>query len=73
MTQESRTEEEKYKERIVRILDKDIEGGMKLYAGLTKIKGVSWSMANAVCKMLKITPCLCKHECACKKEFKNEK
>ena len=54
MTQESRTEEEKYRERIVRLLDKDIEGGMKLYAGLTKIKGVSWSMANAVCKMLKI-------------------
>jgi hypothetical protein len=26
-----------------------------------------------VCKMLKITPCLCKHECGCKKEFKNEK
>jgi len=54
MIQEQKTEEEKYKERIVRILDKDIEGGMKIYAGLTKIKGVSWSMANAVCKKLKI-------------------
>jgi len=41
-------------ERIVRILSKDIEGGMKIYAGLTKVKGVSWSMANAICKVLKI-------------------
>ena len=38
--------------RIVRILSKDIEGGMTLYAGLTKIKGVSWTLANAVCKKL---------------------
>lgn len=54
MTQEQKTEEEKYRERIVRILDEDIEGGMRIYAGLTKIKGVSWSMANAICKKLKI-------------------
>ncbi|HUW43344.1 MAG TPA: 30S ribosomal protein S13 [Bacillota bacterium] len=54
MTQEQEIEEAKYKERIVRILDEDIEGGMKIYAGLTKIKGVSWSMSNAVCKILKI-------------------
>jgi small subunit ribosomal protein S13 len=44
---------EKYEERIVRILSEDIEGKMTVYAGLTKIKGVSWSMANAVCKALK--------------------
>jgi len=43
-----------YKEKIVRILSKDIEGGMKIYPGLTKIKGVSWSLANAVCKILNI-------------------
>ena len=47
-------EEKKYRERIVRILDEDIEGGMGIYAGLTKIKGVSWSISNAVCKILKI-------------------
>lgn len=46
--------EKDYREKIVRILSKDIEGGMKLYAGLTKIKGVSWSLANATCKSLKI-------------------
>ena len=43
-----------YEEKIVRILSKDIEGGMKIYPGLTKIKGVSWTLANAVCKILKI-------------------
>ena len=43
-----------HKERIVRILSKDIEGKMKVYAGLTKIKGISWGVSNAVCKILKI-------------------
>ncbi len=47
-------EEKKYKERIVRILSKDIEGGMTIYAGLATIKGISWSMANALCKILQI-------------------
>ncbi|MCK5149935.1 30S ribosomal protein S13 [Candidatus Pacearchaeota archaeon] len=47
-------DEEKYEERIVRILSKDIEGGMKVYPGLTKIKGVSWSLSNAVCKILEM-------------------
>jgi len=45
---------EKENERIIRILSKDIEGGMKIYPGLTKIKGVSWSLSNAVCEVLKI-------------------
>ncbi len=54
--QRQKTDEEKYAERIVRILSEDIEGGMKVYPGLTKIKGVSWAMANAVCKVLKIDP-----------------
>ena len=45
---------EKYEERIVRILSEDIEGKMKVYAGLTKIKGLSWAMANAICKSLNI-------------------
>ncbi len=47
-------QQEKREERLVRILSKDIEGRMKLYAGLTKIKGVSWALSNAVCKSLKI-------------------
>jgi len=42
--------EDSYK--IVRILSKDIEGGMTIYAGLTKIKGISWSVSNAICVVL---------------------
>ena len=41
-------------ERVVRILTQDIEGKMEIYAGLAKIKGVSWSLANATCKKLGI-------------------
>jgi len=40
--------------RIVRILSKDIEGGMNVYSGLTRVKGISWSLSNAICKILKI-------------------
>jgi len=52
--QKGQLKEEKHEERIVRILSKDIEGKMKLYPGLTKIKGVSWAISNAVCKILGI-------------------
>ncbi|MFH1607520.1 MAG: 30S ribosomal protein S13 [archaeon] len=45
---------EKHEDRIVRILSKDIEGKMKIYPGLTKVKGVSWTLSNALCKVLKI-------------------
>lgn len=51
---EKQTAQQKTEERIVRILSKDIEGGMKVYPGLTKIKGISWSMSNAACNLLKI-------------------
>jgi len=47
-------EDKKYGEKLVRILSEDIGGNMKLYAGLTKIKGVSWGLANAVCHSLKM-------------------
>ncbi len=52
--QKQKTDEEKYKERMIRILSEDIEGGMMIYAGLTKIKGISWGLSNAICKVLKI-------------------
>ena len=38
--------------RIIRIMQKDIEGRTNIYPGLTKIKGVSWSLSNAVCKKM---------------------
>ncbi len=47
-------ENQKYEGKIIRILSQDIEGNMKVYPGLTKIKGISWSLSNAICKKLKI-------------------
>ena len=44
----------KSEDRLVRILSKDIEGKMTIYAGLTKIKGISWAFSNAICKKLRI-------------------
>jgi len=41
-------------ERIVRILAKDIEGGMTVYSGLATIKGISWAYSNAICHALGI-------------------
>ena len=43
-----------YKGKVVRILSRDVDGSMNLYSGLAKIKGVSWSLSNATCKILKI-------------------
>ncbi|MCS7134446.1 MAG: 30S ribosomal protein S13 [Candidatus Pacearchaeota archaeon] len=40
--------------QIVRIASVDIPGNMNVYAGLTKIKGISWSMSNAICNALGI-------------------
>lgn len=35
--------------RIIRILQTDVPSNKSLYAGLTRIKGVSWSISNAIC------------------------
>jgi len=35
--------------KIVRILQTDIPGNKRVYAGLTRIKGVSWAISNALC------------------------
>lgn len=50
----AQTQEQKFEGRVVRILSKDIEGKMNLYAGLATIKGISWAMANAICKALNL-------------------
>lgn len=49
-----RPEEKKYEEKLIRILSKDIEGGLNAYVGLTKIKGISWGLSNAICKLLNL-------------------
>lgn len=35
--------------KIVRILQTDVPGNKNIYAGLTRIKGVSWAISNAIC------------------------
>ncbi len=54
MEQKTKPSEKSIEERIVRILSKDIEGKMTIYSGLTKIKGISWAISNAICKKLGI-------------------
>ncbi len=41
---------------IVRIMQTDIPGEKNLLTGLTYLKGVSWSISNAICKILKLNP-----------------
>jgi small subunit ribosomal protein S13 len=54
MSEEKKPKQEQKEDRIVRILQKDIEGKSNVYAGLAKIKGVSWALSNAVCKKVEI-------------------
>ena len=55
MTQKlSQKEKKDYDEKIIRLVSEDVRGGMRIYAGLVKIKGVSWGVANAICKNLNI-------------------
>lgn len=39
---------------IVRILNTDIKGDANIYYGLTLIKGISWTLSNVICYLLKI-------------------
>jgi len=54
------TEKKKYARKeeedvtLVRVLGKDIRGDKKLGAALTKINGISWTLGNAICKILKL-------------------
>ena len=46
--------EEQEEVTLVRILGKDVRGDKKLALGLTKISGISWSFANAICSVLEL-------------------
>lgn len=52
--QEEKPEEKKQAFSIIRIVQTDIPGDKKVLTGLTYIKGVSWSISNAICKILRI-------------------
>jgi small subunit ribosomal protein S13 len=53
-TQVKKRQIEEETEVLVRILGFDVPSTKKVYVGLTKIKGISWSVSNAVCVKLKI-------------------
>jgi len=54
MAKENIKQETKEEASLVRILGKDIRGDKKVLAGLTKITGISWAFANAICKKLNL-------------------
>ena len=41
---------------IVRLIDRDIEGKVPIRHALSKVKGVGFMMANAICNVLKLDP-----------------
>ncbi|MDD5193793.1 MAG: 30S ribosomal protein S13 [Candidatus Nanoarchaeia archaeon] len=41
---------------LIRIMQTDIPGNKRILTGLTYIKGVSWTISNAMCKILKMNP-----------------
>jgi len=45
-------QEKKQEQSLVRIAMTDIPGNMNLYAGLTRIKGISWTLSSIICKKL---------------------
>ncbi|MFH1425236.1 MAG: 30S ribosomal protein S13 [archaeon] len=52
--QKPKFKEETVEETLVRIAGYDIKGNKNLLVGLTKIKGISWSLSNATCLILKM-------------------
>jgi small subunit ribosomal protein S13 len=48
--------EQKMSYTLVRIMQTDIPGNKKLLTGLTYLKGVSWTISNAICKILEMDP-----------------
>ena len=46
--------EDDYTESLIRIYSTDVPGNKKLFVGLTYIKGVSWAIANAICRTIGI-------------------
>ena len=50
----SKRPEEDRSETLVRIFGYDIPGSRPLYVGLTRIKGISWALANVLCIKLQL-------------------
>jgi len=53
-TQNKNPKQMERQETLVRIMQTDIKGRTNVYAGLTRIKGISFSLSNAICKTLEL-------------------
>lgn len=51
-TEKRRPPAQEYSEVLIRIYGYDIPGSRNIYAGLTRIKGISWAISNATCLKL---------------------
>jgi len=49
-----RKEQKQREEYLIRIASTDIPGSTSIYSGLTRIKGISWMISSAVCKLLNL-------------------
>lgn len=49
---DKRPNQDQLNEVLIRILGYDIPGSKNLFSGLTRIKGVSWAISNAICLKL---------------------
>jgi len=47
-------EEKRRAEVLIRIFSTDVHGNFSVYHGLTRVKGISWAMSNALCNSLKM-------------------
>ncbi len=54
MTEQNKQEKTQEFEKILRIVQTDIPGEKNIYSGLTRIKGVSWSFSNFICRKLNL-------------------
>jgi small subunit ribosomal protein S13 len=67
MTEEEKHKKKEFKEKkprieeqpqraevLVRIFSTDIPGNFGVYHGLTRVKGISWALSNAICSSLKL-------------------
>lgn len=51
---EHKEQREQELDTLIRIFGYDLPGSKNLYAGLTRIKGVSWALSNAICNKFKL-------------------
>ncbi len=51
---EHREQREQELDTLVRVFGYDLPGSKNIFAGLTRIKGVSWAISNAICNKFKL-------------------